>query len=93
MHIYTCTAHIALHRPWFVRKKNSFSHLFSITLIGPVRAVHSVFVITELRREVRYGGTVEEAHGGRLSGLQGPGMLIGKIVLIRPSSLQMLGEG
>lgn len=29
----------------------------------------------------------------RLLGLQGPGMLIGKIVLIRPSSLQMLGEG
>lgn len=36
---------------------------------------------------------MEEAHGGRLPGLQGPGMLIGKIVLIRPSSLQMLGEG
>lgn len=34
-----------------------------------------------------------EERGGPLLGLQEPGMLIGKIVLIRPSSLQMLGEG
>lgn len=44
---------------------------------------------------VRSGGAAEEVPGGvgGLVGLQGPGMLIGKIVLIRPSSLQMLGEG
>lgn len=38
---------------------------------------------------VRCGGAKER---GGLLGLQEPGMLIGKIVLIRPSSLQMLGE-
>lgn len=36
---------------------------------------------------------MEEVQGGGLPGLRGPGMLIGKIVLIRSSSLQMLGEG
>lgn len=38
---------------------------------------------------------MEERGGGGwgVAGLLEPGMLIGKIVLIRPSSLQMLGEG
>lgn len=40
-----------------------------------------------------HGGVRGEKEGERLLwGLQEPGMLIGKIVLIRPSSLQMLGE-
>lgn len=39
------------------------------------------------------GSDVEERVVGGVAGLREPGMLIGKIVLIRPSSLQMLGEG
>lgn len=51
------------------------------------RFIHSVFVSTEPRR----GQTGGQQRRGR--GLQEPGMLIGKIVLIRPSSPQTLGRG
>lgn len=55
-----------------------------------VGGLYTASLSEQSRGGVRCGGA--EAGGGLLLGLQEPGMLIGKIVLIRPSSLRMLGE-
>lgn len=55
-----------------------------------VGRLYTALLSEQGRGGVRCGGA--EERGELLLRLQEPGMLIGKIVLIRPSSLQMLGE-
>lgn len=81
------------HTDLFPQEKNQFaSHplLSPVISIGPIRVIYSILIFV-LRGQIwrKSGG----GPGGGLVGVQRPGMLIGEIVLIRPSSLQMLGEG
>lgn len=83
-----------LHRFRFLGKKNKLPHIPPLSPVifnGPVAGLGHTQLLCHCRAEegVRSGGGL----WGGLVGLQGPGMLIGKIVLIRPSSSQMLGEG